>query len=184
MSTDPTTITDEKIAEILNRYHEAARANGTLEAVAAEITSGPGGREEILYEIEEHDPELSLAELSGDDVNRLRRAVFNYGERLAAELVAAALEPGDRVRIKADPSSRLGALLLPTDVGFTGTVAGGTEGTFRGKHPNELLEGWILVDVEAAAVELGGNPPWTMAELGDPETFVVPVRSSSIERIQ
>jgi hypothetical protein len=173
-------LTDERILEILGRYHDIARGNGALELVAKEITAGEGSREEILWEVVDVAAELGYS-IAPEDRARLRFALTNYGARLAAELEAEKLSPGDKVRIVAPDGTKLGAMLHEEETRFVGWVPGATEGTYRGQHPNERLTGWALVDVAADAVELDGC---TLADLDDPETLVVPVLKANLERVE
>lgn len=174
-------LTDEQILAIVNRYHEIARGNGALELVAAEIAGH--GLAEIVDEVRETAAELGIRDLSPAAYRKLSNAVRNYGIRLAAEIAASKLEPGEKVRIvTASEDVRLGAMLRLDDTKFVGTVTGGTVGTFRGMHPNEQLSGWALVDVLATDVELAEG--WTLEELGNPETLVAPVHAAAVERVQ
>lgn len=176
-------LTDDQLLAILNRYHEIARGNGALELVAAEIAGH--GLPEIVDEVRDTAAELGIdtSNLSALSYRRLTTAVRNYGTRLAAELDAAKLEPGEKVRVRtASEDVRLGVMRDLDAVGFVGSAPGGIEGTFRGMHPNERLSGWALVDIDPQLVELAEG--WTLEELGNPETLLVPVHAAAVERIQ
>lgn len=180
---EPAELTDEQVLAAVNRYHEIARGNGALELVASEIAGH--GLAEIVDEVRESAVELGIPvrELSPAAYRKLSTAVQNYGTRLAAELAASKLEEGERVRIvTASEEVRLGAMVALDETKFIGTVTGGTIGSFRGMHPSEQLSGWALVDVRATDVTLAEG--WTLEELGNPETFVVPVHASAVERVQ
>lgn len=170
-------LTDEQVVTILNRYHELARANGTLELVAVETTGD--GLFEVLYEVLDVAADLGYTNVAGRAWEKLRDALRNYGTRLKAELETSRLVAGAPVRVL---GSRLGVMVNADSVAFVGSVAGGTVGTFRGMHPSEHLSGWALVDVDAAVVELGEGI--TLDDLGKPDTLVVPVHASAVERVQ
>lgn len=175
-----TDLTAEQVLEILNRYHELARGNGTLELVAAELAGS--GTYEILDEVIDVARDLGYQDLSDSARTKLRDALVVYGTRLAAEIEAAKLEAGDPVRIVGSIETRLGVVRQADDFGFVGTVRGMTEGKFRGRHPVEQLAGWVLVDVPVELVELAGD--WTLDELGNPETLLVPVFAANVERVK
>lgn len=175
-----TQLSETSLVEILNRYHELARGNGALELVAAEIAGS--GLYEIIAEVLDVARELGYGRISGPAWDLVVEAVRNYGARLNAEIETTKLDEGTKVRILSAPPTRLGAMVNLDSVGFVGSVAGGTVGTFRGMHPSELLTGWALVDVAAADVELGAGI--TLDDLGNVETLVVPVHASAVEKIQ
>lgn len=175
------TITDTQLVTIMSAYHDQARANGALEAVASEIAGH--GLPEIVEEVLEHAANLNLVGpegLDADDYRRLTTAVRNYGTRLKAELETALLEAGAAVRIVATEEARLGAIDdVDTARGFVGYVRGGTEGTFVGQYPNDLLAGWVLVQVAADVVELNEG----VDRGAVPESLFVPVHGANIERV-
>lgn len=174
-------LTDDQVLKILNRYHAIARGNGALELVAAEIASGQGGHAAILDEVIDTAADLGFRDIRGRAWQKLKIAVGNYGTRLAREIEAEKLTPGETVRIVAPDGTKLGAMRHEEETRFVGWVPGATEGTYRGQHPNERLTGWALVDVAAGAVELEGC---TLKDLDDPETLVVPVLKTNLERVE
>lgn len=178
--TPTTELTDEQVLEILNRYHEIARGNAALELVATELAGD--GFFEVLDEVIDTAAELGYRSIEGPAWEKLRGALHNYGARLVNELETSKLKEGDRVRIVAALETKLGVMRHEEETRFVGSVPGMVEGTFRGMHPNERLSGWALVDVDAELVELA--PGWTLEELGNPTSLVVPVHGAALERIQ